>query len=213
MADHDGWGDAVNLREQLGVRKTVDFEIDLPRGWARFDIDGGHDELLGGMKKRFMEAHRPDLFVEAKAMFDKAFDGMRKNDVFAFFAPAGEQPDGAVVLPASINASIRTGEPGQSLDKMAHNAIQKYGAKPLFGDPRTLRFERERTIDLEGEAIINHSLIYFTPIPGTQRRRALQLVAAFARTPDVAPDAPALVATRALLDACVATLRWNRGSA
>ena len=201
----------MSLREELGVRKTVDFSIELPRGWSRFDIDGGHDVLLAGMKKRFLEGHRPDLFVEAKATFDKAFEGMRKNGVFAFFAPASDDPD-SVVIPASINASIRTGDPGQSLDKLARDAIQKYGAKPLFGDPRTLRFERERQIDLGGEPVINHSLIYLTPVPGTQRRQALQLVAGFARTPDVAPDAPAMVATRALLDSCVATLSWPRAN-
>lgn len=189
------------------MRKSVDFSLELPRGWARFDIDGGHDALLAGMKKRFIEGHRPDLFVEAKATFDKAFDGMRKNGVFAFFAPAVGDTD-SVVLPASINASLRTSEAGESLDKLARDAIHRYGAKPLFGDARTLRFERERTIELGGESVVNHSLIYLTPVPGTQRRKALQLVAGFARTLDVSADSAPMVATRALMDSCVATLTW-----
>lgn len=193
------------------MSRAVDFSIELPRGWSRFDIDDGHDVLLAGMKKRFLEGHRPDLFAEAKVTFDKAFDGMRKNGVIAFFAPASDDPD-SVVIPASINASIRTGEAGQSLDKMVRDAIQRFGARPLFGDPRTLRFERERLVDLGGESVVNHSLIYLTPVPGTQRRQALQLVAGFARTLDIEADAPAMVATRALLDSCVATLTWPRST-
>lgn len=191
------------------MRKSVDFSIELPRGWSRFDIEGGRDILLAGMKKRFMDGHRPDLFAEAKVTFDEAFEGMRKNGVFAFFAPAVDDA-GAAVIPASINASIRTGVPGQSLDKVVHDAIKRFGAKPLFGDPRTMRFERERVVDLGGESVVNHSLIYLTPVPGTQRRQALQLVAGFARTLDIESDAPVMVATRALLDSCVATLSWPR---
>ncbi len=191
------------------MRKSVDFSIELPRGWSRFDIDDGRDILLAGMKKRFMEGHRPDLFADAKVTFDKAFEGMRANGVFAFFAPAVDDP-GSTIIPASINASIRTGVPGQSLDKVVHDAIKRFDAKPLFGDPRTMRFERERVVDLGGESVVNHSLIYLTPVPGTQRREALQLVAGFARTLDIDPDAPAMIATRALLDSCVATLSWPR---
>lgn len=193
------------------MRKAVDFAMELPRGWSRFDIDGGREILLAGMKKRFLEAHRPDLFADAKATFDKAFEGMRKNGVFAFFAPASGAPE-STVIPASINASIRTGAPGSPLDKVVHDAIKRFGAKPLFGDPRTLRFERERLVELGGESVVNHSLVYLTPVPGTQRREALQLVAGFARTLDIEPDSPAMVATRALLDSCVATLSWPRST-
>lgn len=201
----------MNLRDELGARKSVDFSIELPRGWSRFDIDGGRDILLARMKKRFMEGHRPDLFADAKVTFEKAFEGMRANGVFAFFAPAVDDP-GSTIIPASINASIRTGVPAQSLDKLVHDAIKRFGAKPLFGDPRTIRFERERVVDLGGESVVNHSLVYLTPVPGTQRREALQLVAGFARTPDIEVDSPPIVATRVLLDSCVATLSWPRST-
>lgn len=200
----------MNLREELGVAKNPDFDLELPRGWARFDVNkDAHEVLLEGLKRRYQEAHRPDLFAEAKATLENTFEKMANNGVFAFFAPAASAEQYGTAIPASLNASIRSSEPGRPLDKFAEEIIRNFGAQPLLGDPRTLRFERESLTALGGEMIVSHSLIYLTPVPGTRRRRALQLVAGFARTQDVPPDAPAMEKTRNLFDACVASLTWR----
>lgn len=197
------------MREELGVQSDPEFELDLPPGWGRHEVDG--DELaamLAATKKRCMDEHKPQLFAEMKVQLESAFENMRRGGVFAFFSPTDPDP-GTLAIPSSINASIRRAEPGRTLDDLARTLIRSHGATPLLGDRRTLRFERERTTRLGTETLINHAAVYLTPIPGAKRRRALALVAGFARTPDVASDAESIDAMRFMFDACVSTLRWR----
>lgn len=199
----------MSLRDELGAPAVPDFDLELPRGWARHGVD---DEALQTMLKaarqRCMEAHQIEMYAELKAQLVEVFDNMRRAGVFAFFCPADPSP-GTLAVPASLNASIRGAEPGQTLDDLARMLIRERGAKPLLGDPRTLRLETERTVQLGAETVVNHSAVYLTPLPGTRRRRALALVAGFARTPDVATDAEPVQAMRFMFDACVSTLHWR----
>jgi len=185
-----------------------DFELELPPGWRRHPVDDHSlQTLLGETRRRCMEQQRPELFAHLKSLLEESFDQMRKAHVFAYFSPTdpGEQ---TLALPSSINASIRAGEPGQSLDSLVRMMIRHHGATPLLGDRGTIRLERERELVSEQGTAINHSVIYLTPVPGTGRKKALQLVAAFPRPADVSADAPEIDAVRALFDACVSTLRW-----
>lgn len=199
----------MTLRDELGVKADPEFDLDLPRGWARHGVD---DEslktMLAGIRTRCLQNHQPQLFVEMKTHLEQAFADMNRSGVFAYFSPTDPDP-GTLALPASINASIRTSEPGQTLDDLARSLIRDYDATPLLGDPRTLRFETEKTSRLGTETIISHSAVYLTPIPGTMRRRALALVAGFARPVDTPSDAQPIEAMRSLFDACVSTLRWR----
>lgn len=201
------------LREELNAAPDPEFEMELPPGWARRQPD---DETLAGMlgdlKRRLMQAQRPDVYAQLKAALEQSFEEMRRNGVVAFFSAA--DPDPATLwLPASINASVRRAEPGKSLDDLARGMIREFGATPLLGDPRTLRFERAETRRDGSDTLIVRTLVYLTPIPGSRRRRALQLVAGFASTPETPDDAPELERMRALFDACVSTLRWRPATA
>lgn len=198
-----------SLRDELGVRPDPECEMDLPPGWARNAPD---DEtlhsMLSDLKRRLMEAQRPDLYAQLKAMLEQSFEDMQRNGVFAFFS-ATEADPGTLFVPASINASIRTAEAGESLDGMVRALIRDHGATSLLGEKRTVRAERDRTVRLGTETIINHTVVYLTPVPSSKRRRALQLTAGFLRTLDTPADDPTIESIRLLLDTCVASLRWR----
>ena len=201
----------MSLRDDLGAPPAMpEFEMDIPKGWARHAPDDATlQSMLSAAKRRCMDAHVPQMYAEIKTQLEGSFESMRRNGVFAYFCPT-DPGAGTLAIPASINASIRHAEPGQTLDDMARSLIRDHGATPLLGDPRTLRFEKEKTTSLGTETVINHSVVYLTPVPGTMRRRALTLVAGFARTPDVSTDAESIEATRFLFDACVSSLRFSR---
>lgn len=200
---------STNLREALGVRPDPEFDLVLPPGWTRRGVGkDALDLMLGSLKKRLMEEHKPQLFAELRPMLEQSFETMRRNGAIAFFAPTDPEPD-TLWLPASIVASVRRAEAGQTLDELARTLIRHHGATPLLGDKRTLRFEKEKTVRLGTDTVINHSLVYLTPIPGARRRRALELVAGFGRTPQQPPDAPGLERMRTLFDTCVSTLKWH----
>lgn len=199
----------MTLRDELGVQPDPDFDLELPQGWARHGVDDeSRARVLDGVRERCMQQHRPDLFAELRRQVEEAYADMRRGGVFAYFAPTDPGPS-TLAIPASINASIRKAEPGRTLDDLVRSLIREQGAQPLLGDPRTLRFETERTARVGTDTVVSHSAVYLTPVPGTGRRRALALVAGFGRTPDVEPDAPSVQATRDLFDACVATLTWR----
>jgi len=199
-----------SLREELDAAPDPRFELELPPGWARRAPD---DEtlaaMLGDLKRRLMQAQRPDVYAQLKPALERSFEEMQRNGVVAFFSAVDPDP-GTLWLPASISASIRRAEPGKTLDDLARVLIRDHGATALLGDPRTLRFERAETHREGAEALVSRSIVYLTPMPGSRRRRALQLVAGFASMPDTPDDAPELERMRALFDACVASLRWER---
>ncbi|QIK76588.1 protein TPRXL [Nocardioides piscis] len=198
-----------DLRAELGATTVPDFEMTLPPGWTRQAVDETTlDGMLGALRKRLMEAHKPQAYAELQPLVKQSFEAMRRQGAFAFFSPT-EPDDSTVWLPASIIASERRAEAGQNLDDLARTLIREEGATPLAGDKRTLRFERERPVRVGSQTVISHSIIYLTPIPGTGRRRALQLVAGFGRVPEDASDDPFLMKTKYLFDSCVATLRWR----
>lgn len=198
-----------DLRAELGARAVPEFEMTLPPGWTRKAVDEtALDEMLGALRTRLMEAHRPEAYVELQPLLRQSFKAMQREGAFAFFT-ATEPDESTVWLPASIIASERRAEAGETLDDLAVQLIREHGATPLAGDKRTLRFERERPARLGSQTVINHSIIYLTPIPGTGRRKALQLVAGFGRAPEDAADDPFVMKTKYLFDSCVATLRWK----
>jgi len=198
-----------SLRESLGVVPDPDFEMDLPPGWSRRAVDDEtFDAMISGLKRRLMQQHKPDVFTEVRRMLKKSFDDMRQAGGFAFFV-ATEQDPATLWMPASMVASIRRAEPGSSLDDLARNLIVNRGATPLMDDARTLRYEQEKNIQLGGESVLSRSVTYLIPIPGTKRRRALQLDAGFGTPLTMPANDPYVLATKFLFDSCVSTLRWR----
>lgn len=199
----------TTLREDIGLEADPEFDLELPAGWTRQEVgDQTVDAMLSALRRRFMEQHRPDLYAEMRSMVRNSFKDMERDGVFAFFSPT-EDNDQTLAIPASIHASIRRAEAGETLDDLARSLIRGRGATPLLGDTRTLRFEQEKHTRLGTQTVIAQSVIYLTPIPGAKRRRALQLVAGFGRTVETPEDHPTIQAMKFLFDSCVSTLSWR----
>lgn len=202
-----------DLRSALGAPPEPDFELELPPGWARHRPDRAQqDAMLAGIRSRAMQAHRPELFAQADAMLRDSFDLMRRGDVVAFFTPS-EPGDDTLWAPASMLASVRRAQPEVSLDDVVRHAIRELGAAALDDARRIVRFERDQLETVGEESLRVLTVVYLTPMPGTQRRKALQLTATIGRPLDVEADDPVVDAMRLLFDACASTLRWVRPTA
>jgi hypothetical protein len=197
----------------LGVPPDPDFDIVLPPGWSRRGVDDDtFNMMIAGLRRRTMEAHKPEIYAEARRLLKKSFDDMRQAGAFAFFS-ATEQDDSTLWIPASIIASIRRPEPGHSLDDFARDLIRNHGAAPLMGDMKTLRFEKESIVSMGAESVVSHSVTYLIPMPGTKRRRALQLVGGFSVALGTSSVDDRVAATKFLFDSCVSSLRWTSAPA
>lgn len=198
----------VSLREQLGATQP-DFEIVVPEGWRRVAVDAAGEALVDGMlDAKMMQTGRPDLMAYLRRMLRDGFEEMRQSGALAVFMPLEQSSRGHIGIPASIIAVMRKSEPEASLDDYVKHAIRRYDAKPLFEDLRTVRFETEKEHEVDGGVIVVSSTHYVTPMPGTRRQRALELIATYSKPEGVARTSDELDALHALFDLCASTIRW-----
>ncbi|MGI6879924.1 hypothetical protein [Microbacterium sp. gxy059] len=204
MTDDSG----MTLREQLGGAAEPDFEIDLPAGWERREVgDEDRAELSAAMRKRFLSIQRPDLYAVVRAMVDNSYEAMQSEGALAYYAATTGDED-TLWIPGSIIVSKRAATPEITLDQMVAHAIREFGAKPLFGDKRFIRFERDEIVKAGDASIGLTTVEYLTPIPTTKRRRALHFTATVSRPAEADADDEQVVASKQLYDACISTLRW-----
>jgi hypothetical protein len=200
----------VSLRAELGAAPEPDFALTLPRGWGRTAVDEAAETMLAKqLRQRMMQAGRPDFEVAVRRMLRESFAALRENGAVAAFMPLDGTRDGLFV-PASIIAVMRRGTPESPLDGYAQLAIRQHDAAPLMGDMRTMRFETESEREVEGEQIVISTTHYLTPVPGTRRRRALELMATYGRPQHLSREAEHPSALHALFDLCASSLRWLR---
>lgn len=208
MTDETNQSIRLSLRTELGAVSDPDFTFMLPPHWVRRAVDQESEaDLVAAMRQRLMSAHRPDLYARMRAMASEAFSQMRKVSTIAMFSPAEDAPETAV-LPASLTATIRHAEPGETLDAYVRDAIVNDGAVPLFGDKRILRVERETRQELDGSQINTTTVVYLSPVPGTARRKALLLSLVVLRPDEIPLDDPAYVRIKTLFDVCISSLMW-----
>lgn len=204
----DSPSERISLRAELGAAPDPDFTLVLPPGWVRRSVDAGVEkDMLGAMRSRLMQAHRPDLYAQMDRLLRDAFTQMRRVEAVAMFVPSADVSE-ALYLPASLTASIQRAPAGENLDDVVREAIVERGATALLEDKRFLRMETDEVQTLEGERVAVTTVMYLTPIPGSQRRRALRLMLVIMRPVDVPADDPPMVAMRTLFDLCVSTLAW-----
>lgn len=196
------------LREELGATPDPDFELKLPEGWERRSPDEEDQERFeAALKARLMKLQRPDLFAPARAMLRESYAAMRRGGAIAFYAATGGSED-TLWIPGSVVVSVRRPPSGGTLDDVVRHAIREYGAEPLFGDKRFIRFEREKVVALEESSVLQATVVYMTPIPGSQRRRALQFTASFGRPVETPADDETSKMFKSTFDLMVSTLRW-----
>src|SRR5690625_7710933 len=103
-------------------------------------------------------------------MLEKQHEEMRRGRAIAYYAPASGED--TLWMPCSVIASIRHSTDGGSLDETMARTIQHYGATPLLGDKRFIRFERDGLPRVQDGTIATISVGYGTPVPGSRGRRA-----------------------------------------
>ncbi|WP_406027239.1 protein TPRXL [Nocardioides sp. NBC_00850] len=198
-----------SLRELLGGTKEPEFELRLLPGWERHSPDEADRAAMdAALKKRFMSINRPELHASMRTQLDQAYALMKQQQVKAYFAATAET-DSLAIIPGAIVATTFHADGGGTLDTHVAAIIRDHGAKPLFGDKRFIRYERESTKTAQGdEPVVATTIVYMTPVPGSKRRRGLQLTATIARPLDMAATDEKFLAWKLALDVCVSTLRW-----
>lgn len=198
----------ASLKAELRGETLPQFTLTLPEGWVRqTPSDELRDEMLAAAKKRFMQAHRPDLYAQTMSMVKKLFNEMQRVETVAFFTPGLDAPDKAY-LPGTLTASIRRGQDGASLDSAVAQLIRTEGATPLGEDKRFLRWERESTENFEGSRVATTTVVYFTPVPDTGRTRALQFTLVISHKPEEDGDNEFVNALKMLFDSHLSTFSW-----
>lgn len=197
------------LRRTLGVSPEPQFELSLPDGWGRLDpTPESRAEFEKLLRRRFMQAQRPDLMAQSRHLLDRVFKIFEDERVIASFQPMDPEGKGALPVPASLLAKRRTAPAGKTLVDYLAYAMSKYKVEPLFGDKRWARFETEQTQVVDEQEVLVTSTYYVTPIPGTKRSRALEFVATFGRPPEVPRDDRRIEALHLMFDSTVSSLRW-----
>lgn len=197
-----------SLKAELRGETLPEFSLSIPEGWVRrAPSDEVRDEMLAAAKRRLMQAHRPDLYGQTTAMVRKLFSDMQRVETVAFFGPAQDAPDVAY-LPATLTASVRRGQDGESLDNAVAQLIRNEGATALGEDKRFLRWERESVENVEGTRVATTTVVYFTPVPETGRKRALQFTLVITHNPDEEGDKEFVSGLKMLFDAHLSTFAW-----
>jgi len=199
----------ASLAAELRGETLPEFTMVLPAGWVRNEpTDRVRDEMLAAAKKRLMQAHRPDLYGQTNALVKKLFSEMRRVETVAFFAPGENAPDGAR-LPATLTASVRRGQNGESLDNTIAGLIRREGATALADDKRFLRWQQDSVENLEGTRVATTTVVYLTPVPDTGRKRALQFTLVITHNPDESGDDEFVKGLGDLFDAHLSTFAWS----
>lgn len=78
--------------------------------------------------------------------------------------------------------------------------------EPRHGvDKRFLRWERDTVESMDGTRVVTTTLVYFTPVPDTGRKRALQFTLVITHNPDQAGDEDFVTGRKMLFDAHLST--------
>lgn len=198
-----------SLKAELRGETLPPFSLAIPEGWVRREpTDEARREMLAAAKARLMAAHRPDLYTQTMSMVARMFDGMRRAETVAFFGPAPGAPDSAF-LPATLTASIRRGESGGSLDSTVAHLVRSEGATALDEDKRFLRWRRESIEDLDGTSVATTTVVYLTPVPDSDRARALQFTLVISHDPSAEGDTQFVAGLEQLFDAHLSTFSWT----
>ena len=201
----------MSLRAELTGGPTAavpPYRMLIPPGWEAYDLSlETESDLLARAAGRLTGAGRPDLTGQLTDRVRRSIEDLRRQSAFAYALPTEGAPTWALGA-ASLVGLKRVGTPELPLDEVVADAIARHGATPLGDDARIVRWAERRTATVDGERIATLQLCYIIPIPGSRRTQALQWVVNVSHDPDLAPDAPVLVAWEALFDVHVATFAW-----
>lgn len=194
------------------TRPVPDYRLLLPDGWEQLPADrAGVEELIRRTSAVFRAQHRPELDAQMRTMLEVAHRKMVQANAFALYlqTAAVETP-----LPMSIVASVVEGQLGGTLDRQVAQLFRDKGAEFLTDDRSILRWEADVAPRKEVEGTAAHVIDYLIPVPGTQRRRALQLTTTIPVPTGVDIDVrPVVEGLVHLSDLLISTFTWESRAA
>ncbi|QCR20098.1 hypothetical protein [Agrococcus sp. SGAir0287] len=195
----------TDLRRELGA-VDPEWTMMLPAGWERIDADDRSlDELLERLKQRLMREHGVVAYAQTSERLRRAIADLQARGGTALMLPL-EQVEGAQYIPASLSAAF-IGASREELDATVAGLVAD-GAIAFGGDRRWVRAQSTQH-GVEGEeAAALTTVRYLTPVPRTQRTRALVLTGSVLHDVGHEEGDPFLEGVLRVLDTHVATFRW-----
>lgn len=194
------------------TRPVPDYRLLLPDGWEQLPADrAGVEELIRRTSAVFREQHRPELEAQMRTMLEVAYRKMLQAKAFALYVQtaAVETP-----LPMSVVASVVEGQLGGTLDRQVAQLFRDKGAEFLTDDRSILRWEADVAARKEVEGAAAHVIDYLIPVPGTERRRALQFTTTIPVPTGVDVDVrPVVEGLVHLSDLLISTFTWESRAA
>ncbi|WP_336645006.1 hypothetical protein [Microbacterium sp. USHLN186] len=197
------------LRDELlgtAASAPVGYTLLVPPDWGRFVADeSGRDQLIGLMRSRFLEVHRPDLFAQARAAVHRQWEQLRGRGAIEVYLPIvpaeGAPPMSIVTVPW-----LAQGEFADDVSRRAGGAtVETLDA----GDGGSMyRWQSDREGRAETEGVFSREICYVRPFPGSGPRRGILVMASIVH-PGIDAAGPALDGFSALADAVVSTLVWR----
>ncbi|SDH36182.1 hypothetical protein [Agrococcus jejuensis] len=202
--------DTMSVRELLLGKpgsRIPPFRILLAPCWdgLRPD-DDGVGALRDAASARLAAAHRPDLDASVGAMLAQARARLRRTSTFLVLHQV--QDFDGFFAPMTISFTEHAAASG-SLDEQVSAIVAKHGAEPLRGDVGMLRWTTDASTAVGEGRVRTRTISYLTPVPGTERTRALLAVATILVADDAPDDHPLLVGSEQVADAMLATFEWD----
>ncbi|MHC2999887.1 hypothetical protein OB08_12255 [Microbacterium sp. HJ5] len=168
------------------------------------------EELIRRTSEVFRSQHRPDLDAQMRTLLEVAYRKMKQARVFALYLQTSARD---VPLPMSITASTVSGQLGGTLDRQVARLVRENGAQFLTDDRSILRWEAAVGSRAEADGAAAHVVDYLIPIPGSERRSALQFTTTIPLPADHGPElAPLIDGLTQLSDLLISTFTWDRSA-
>ena len=194
------------------TRPVPEYRLLLPDGWEELPADRtGVEELIRRTSAVFKAQHRPELDAEMRTLLERAYRRMKQANAFALYLQTSASD---VPLPFSIVASVVTGQLGGTLDRQVARLFRENGAEFLTDDRSIVRWEASVAGTKEVEGTAAHVIDYLIPVPGTERRTALQFTTTIPVPAASGVDLqPVVEGLTHLSDLLISTFTWESAAA
>lgn len=187
------------------------FRFLLPAGWEEVPADrAGVDLLIQRTSQKFRAQQRPDLDAEMRTLLERAYRAMQRGKVFALYLQTSAD---TMPLPMSITASTLADEFGGTLDRQVAGLFRDRDAQFLRDDHLIVRWETPARVAVDVGRAAVHAIDYLIPVPGSARRRALQLTTVIPVPDDDEQTRAVVEALVELSDTMISTFTWEPADA
>lgn len=200
----------MSLRDEvLGTARPTPrgYTLLVPPDWGRFVADdSGRDELVGRLRARFLEVHRPELFGQARAAVRQQWEQLRQRGAIEIYMPVVPPVEGGTPMSIVTVPWIAQGPFDDDVKRRAGGAAVETLDS---GDGSVVyRWEVEREGRGPTEGVYAREISYVRPFPGAAPQRGILVMASIVH-PGIVEAGPALDGFTALADAVASTLVWR----